>query len=107
MTNIVKIVLGASLVLSLGATTCSADIAKGKKLFTKKLKNACGLSGQALAGKHTQAQWKKIFEKGKMAKEIQTICPKVKDSAVKEKFLKHYYDFLHEFASDSGNVPSC
>ena len=25
----------------------------------------------------------------------------------KEKFLPHLYDFFYEYASDSGNVPSC
>ncbi|RLA81900.1 MAG: cytochrome C, partial [Epsilonproteobacteria bacterium] len=23
------------------------------------------------------------------------------------KYLQHYFDFFHEYASDSGNVPSC
>lgn len=30
---------------------------------------------------------------------------KVKE--IKDKFIPHYYDFFYEYASDSGNVPSC
>jgi len=106
MNKIVKIALGATLLLTLGATTANADINKGKKLFTKKLKSACDLTGAAMAGKHTQAEWKEIGTAG-MAAEIKTICPNIKDKAVKEKYLQHYLDFFHEYGSDSGNVPSC
>ena len=103
------LLLGLSVFVIIGifSNNCNADIAKGKKLFTKKLKNVCGITGQAFAHKHTQAQWKKINEKGKMKSEIQKICPNAKDSAVKDKYLQHYFDFLHEYASDSGNIPSC
>ena len=107
MNKIVKIALGASLLLALGTTTASADTAKGQKLFTKKLKSACGISGAAMAGKHTQGEWSDINAAGKMASEIKTICPNVGDKALKEKYINHYFDFFNEYASDSGNVPSC
>ena len=107
MNKIVKIALGASLLLALGTTTASADTAKGQKLFTKKLKSACGISGAAMAGKHTQGEWSDINDAGNIAGEIKTICPKVGDKALKEKYLNHYFDFFNEYASDSGNVPSC
>ncbi len=107
MNNIVKIALGATLLLSLGTTALSADSGKGQKLFTKKLKSACGISGAAFAGKHTQDEWSEIKEAGKMSSEIKAICPSVKDSALKDKYMGHYYDFAHEYANDSGNVPSC
>ena len=60
-----------------------------------------------MAGKHTQDQWEKIHQDGKLADEIKTLCPNVKDGAVKDKYLEHYFDFFYEYASDSGNVPSC
>ena len=106
MNKIAKIALGATLLLSLGTATLSADTAKGQKLFTKKLKGACGITGAAMAGKHTQDEWAEIGTAG-MAAEIKVICPKVKDKALKEKYLQHYFDFFNEYASDSGNVPSC
>jgi hypothetical protein len=106
MNKIIKIALGATLLLALGATAASADVSKGKKLFTKKLKGACEITGAVMAGKHTQSEWEKIGVDG-MAAEIKTICPNVNDDALKDKYLEHYLDFFHEYGSDSGNVPSC
>ncbi|MCD6433930.1 MAG: cytochrome C [Sulfurimonas sp.] len=105
MNKIVKIALGATLLLALGATTASADAAKGQKLFAKKLKKKCGISGAVMAAKHSQDEWTEINEAGKLEAEIKTICPKVKK--VKAKYLPHFYDFFNEYGNDSGNVPSC
>jgi hypothetical protein len=105
MKTIAKIALATTLVLGLGATSLSADSTKGQKLFKKKLKDACGISGAAMAGKHTQAEWDAV--KDDMATEIKKICPSVDDDALKDKYLEHYYDFFRNYASDSGNVPSC
>lgn len=107
MTKIVKIALSAVLILSVGAVTASADADKGLKLYSKKLKSACGVSGAVMAGKHTQGQWEEINKAGNLAKEIKTLCPKAKDEDLDGKFLPHYYDFFFNYASDSGNVPSC
>lgn len=107
MNKIAKIALGATLLLTLGTTTASADIDKGQKYFTKKLKSACGISGAALAGRHTQMEWKTIHDGGGIGAELLTICPKVKKSALKDKYIGHYFDFLFEYGSDSGNIPAC
>lgn len=107
MNNVIKIALGATLLLALGSTVATADVAKGQKLYTKKLKSACGITGAVMAGKHTQGEWEEINAAGKLADEIKTICPKVKDKALKDKYLEHYFDFFKEYGSDSGNVPSC
>ncbi|MCD6258258.1 MAG: cytochrome C [Helicobacteraceae bacterium] len=107
MNKLTKIALGAVLVLGLGASTATADVAKGQKLFAKKLKSPCGMTGAAMAGKHTQYEWQVIHEDGELAKEIKTICPNVSDADVKDSYIQHYFDFFHNFASDSGNVPSC
>ncbi len=105
--KLLKIALAAALVLGVAASTASADVAKGQKLYSKKLKKACGMTGAKFAAKHSQGEWEEIMENGKFADEIKAICPKVKDSALKEKYLQHYYDFSYEYANDSGNVPSC
>lgn len=107
MNKIAKIALSAAIVLGMSATTASADVAKGQKLFSKKLKKACGISGAAMAGKHTQGEWEEINAAGKLADEIRSICPDVQDKQIKDKFLPHFYDFFYEYGSDSGNVPSC
>ncbi len=108
-----KKLLGAIFIAILGlsfvSTSAFADAAKGQKLYVKKLKKACKKSGidngGVLAKKHTQAEWKAANDAGKLNAEIKKFCPKAKD--LKKKYLKHIYDFLYNFASDSGNVPSC
>jgi len=107
MKNLLKVVLTSVMVLAVSTTAASADVAKGKKLYMKKLKGACGISGAAMAGKHTVDEWTEINSNGKIAGEIKTICPNVKGNAVKEKYIEHYFDFFKEYGSDSGNVPSC
>ena len=107
MNKLLKVVLASIMVLAVSTTVASADVKKGQKLFTKKLKGACGITGAVMAGKHTQGEWTEIQEAGKIGEEIKTICPKVKDSAIKDKYLQDYYDFFKEYGSDSGNVPSC
>lgn len=96
-------------ILSLGLliSTVNADVSKGQKLFSKKLKKVCEISGAKMANKHIQDDWEAIFNNKKLKKEIRRICPKVKDDALKDKFMPHYFDFFYEYASDSGNVPSC
>jgi len=107
MNKLLKLALTSAMVLAVSSTVASADVAKGQKLFTKKLKSSCGISGAVMAGKHTQDEWNDLDASGKMADEIKTICPSVQDKAIKDKYLNHYYDFFKEYASDSGNVPSC
>jgi hypothetical protein len=106
MNKLLKLVFVGAVALSLSSTVASADVKKGQKLYSKKLKKACGMTGAKMSGKHTQAEWKAIGTAG-MAAEIKNICPDVKEKSLKEKFLPHYLDFFHEYGSDSGNVPSC
>ena len=102
-----KGLLTTLITLAVLSTVVSADVAKGQKLYMKKLKSSCAISGSSMAGKHTQGEWQEIKESGKLAEYFQLICPKVKDKSLKEKYLEHYFDFFYEYASDSGNVPSC
>ncbi|MBD3823685.1 MAG: cytochrome C [Epsilonproteobacteria bacterium] len=105
MKTIAKIALSAVIVLGMSATTASADVAKGQKLYQKKLKSGCGISGAAMAGKHTQGEWEELKEAGKVKAEIEKICPDLK--GLKDDYINDLYDFFYEYGSDSGNVPSC
>ncbi|MEA3289619.1 MAG: cytochrome C [Campylobacterota bacterium] len=107
MNKLLKLAFVGAIALGLSTTAASADVKKGQKLYSKKLKKACGVTGAKMAGKHTQGEWSEINSAGKMADEIKALCPTVKDKSLKEKYLPHYFDFFHEYASDSGNVPSC
>ena len=105
MNKFIKLIFIGAIASALSTSVASADVTKGQKLFSKKLKRACGMTGAKMAAKHLQDDWEEINENGNLSKEIQKLCPKVKK--VKAKFLPHYYDFFYEYASDSGNVPSC
>ena len=105
MNKLLKLAFTGAVALSLSSTVVFADVAKGQKLYSKKLKKACGMSGAKMAAKHSQDEWEGL--KDGLASEIKKICPKVKDKALKGKYLQHYYDFFYKYASDSGNVPSC
>lgn len=107
MNKIVKLLLSVAIILGMGATVASADAAKGQKLYLKKLKSGCGMTGAKMAQQHSQDEWEAINEDGKLADEIKSICPKAPGSSLKDKYLPEYYDFFYEYANDSGNVPSC
>jgi len=105
MTKFSKLALAALFAFAVMGTTATADVAKGQKLYSKKLKGACGMTGAKFAGKHTQDQWKEIKDAGKMSDEVKKLCPKA--TGFKDKWSDNIYDFSYEYASDSGNVPSC
>jgi len=107
MIKLLKIALASALVLGVASTSLSADAVKGQKLFVKKLKKDCGFTGAVFAAKHTQDEWEEINEAGKFKEEIGVICPKVNLDKIKDSWIDDIYDFSYEFASDSGNVPSC
>ncbi|NKQ41877.1 MAG: cytochrome C [Sulfurovum sp.] len=108
MKKILMILFATLVGLGFMATTASADVGKGQKIVLKKLKKACAKSGiedgGILAKKHTQAEWKAANDAGKLNEAIKTLCPEAKE--LKEKYMTHVFDFLHNYASDSGNVPS-
>ncbi len=104
MTKFTKLAVAALFAFAVVTTTASADVAKGQKLYSKKLKGACGFTGAKFAAKHTQDEWTALKDGGKIGEEIIKLCPKVK---FKDKWANDIYDFANEYASDSGNVPSC
>lgn len=103
--SLLKVLAVSVVASSLFAVSAQADTLKGQKIIIKKLKKACGFNGAILAKKHTQDEWKDKFEAGALNDEIKVLCPKAKP--LKDKYVPHVYDFLFNYASDSGNVPSC
>jgi hypothetical protein len=106
-----KVAIAVIVGLGLLATTASADAAKGQKLYQKKLKKVCGFSGGKFAAKHTQDEWTEARDNGSLGKMMTEACPAGKKFFDSKKFKKRYsshlYDFVNDFASDSGNIPSC
>ena len=110
MSKLLKIAMASALVLGLSATVASASPDKGQKLFNKDLKGPCNATGAKVAAAHTQDEWKEIKDSGKLSQEINKICPAVAPDFVDskgDKYKDFLFDFLHNYASDSGNVPSC
>jgi hypothetical protein len=106
MKKLTTFAVAALLGLAMVSTTASADVARGQKIFAKNLKAPCGMTGAKFAAKHTQDQWEAIKDGGKFGAELKKICPKAA-TKYDEKWTNDLYDFSYEYASDSGNVPSC
>ena len=105
MNTMTKLAVAALLGMTLLSSTATADVKKGQKIFLKKFKAPCGFNGAKFARLHTQDEWEAIQEAGKFADESKKLCPKLKK--VKAKYIPDVYDFVYEYAKDSGNVPSC
>ena len=95
------------LVIAVGFVSAPAfaDTGKGQKIFIKMMKKPCGFNGGVMAKKHTQAEWKEINDAGKLNEELLKQCPNAKP--LNDRYVPHVYDFLYNYASDSGNVPAC
>lgn len=91
--------LGCFLTPSLADATLGADI------FKKEMRTVCGFSGNVMAKKHSQKEWQHLYEAKMLQKELIFFCPDAKP--LPEASLKHLYDFLYTFASDSGNTALC
>ncbi|BCD60605.1 MULTISPECIES: cytochrome C [unclassified Nitratiruptor] len=107
MKKIASIIFAAMLGASFVSTAAFASPEKGQRIYQKKLKKVCGFNGAKFAAKHTQDEWEEIHDAGKFEDEIQKLCPKYKKGYLKKSQLENVYDFAYEYASDSGNVPSC
>jgi len=106
-----KMVLAGIIGLGLLSTAASADADKGMRIYQKKLKSVCGFTGAVFAAKHTQDEWQEAKDNGDLGKVMTKSCPAGKDffdsAKFKKKFSAPLYDFVHDFASDSGNIPAC
>ena len=112
MKKVFGLLVSAFLVLGLMSTSAFADAAKGQKYYLKYMKDGSGMNGAKFAAQHTQAEWKALFD-GKAEKFVAEYGKKYPglDGFLKgdkfDKFMPDIRDFCVEFASDSGNVPSC
>ncbi|MFA6143718.1 MAG: cytochrome C [Sulfurimonas sp.] len=110
MNLITKVAVATILGVSLLSTSAFADAEKGKKLYQKNLKETCGITGGVFAAKFKQADWDKAYKAGTLDKKMTEACPAGKAYFESDKFKKteeHMHDFVHDFAKDSGNIPSC
>jgi hypothetical protein len=111
MTTLGKFMIATLLGFGVLSTAVYADADKGQRIYQKKLKSVCGMTGAVFAAKHTQMEWEDAKDNGTLAEVMTEACPDGKSFFESDKFEKkykgHLYDFVHDFASDSGNIPSC
>jgi len=112
MKQLIKIILLGALMGSVGSSVLMADIKKGQKYYLKTFKSKFKLNGTKFAALHTQEEWKKLFknEGEGFRKKFSKNYPKSERILSNPKIwkkLQHVKDFAIEYASDSGNVPSC
>jgi len=105
MSKLFSLLVVAIFSIGIFTTSAFADAGKGQKIYIKDLKPACGFDGGTMAKKHTQSEWKAIQDAGKLNEELLKQCPEAKP--LKDAYIEHVFDFLHNYASDSGNVPAC
>jgi hypothetical protein len=101
--NLMKLIATVFAATALTVSFAQADVAKGQKLYQKKYKKSCAMSGAKMAGSHTQDEWEEMRDEGTLLEYLNGKC----GGGVQEKHLEHLYDFFYEYGSDSGNVPSC
>jgi hypothetical protein len=113
MKKLVTLLLTAFITLGFVASTASADAGKGQKLYLKKLKKHFGYNGVKFCAQHTQDEWEELFAND-AAGFIKAYGDKhpsaqkfLNSDKFKTKLAPHIKDFAIEYASDSGNVPSC
>jgi len=112
MKKVLGLLVSAFLVVGMMSSSAFADAAKGQKYYLKYMKDGSGMNGAKFATQHTQAEWKVLFDGTgeKFVTEYSKKYPGL-DGFLKgekfQKFMPDIKDFCIEFASDSGNVPSC
>ncbi|MBE0491262.1 MAG: hypothetical protein IBX44_03305 [Sulfurospirillum sp.] len=112
MKKILGLLLAVFVLVGVMSTSALADAAKGQKYYLKYMKKSTGINGGQFAAKHTQAEWKELFASDgvKFIETYSVEFPNAADFLKGDKFKKYMgdiSDFLINFASDSGNVPSC
>ena len=88
-------------------TVSTASLAKGQKIFKKKLRKYCRFSGVRFAKKHTQDEWEEIWDDGKFRRETKKICPRLPLRKIKRSWWKHIYQFTYEYGQGGSHVPKC
>lgn len=109
MTKSTSLLLATVVAFGMMATNASADIKKGQKTYLKSCKTCHG-NGTKGAAMHTQAEWEDLFANGGANIIKKHAGTKGETYFGGEGFKgssQDLRDFLFEYGSDSGNVPSC
>ena len=110
MGKVVKVMMTIIVLKMMLFTALNADSKKGQNVFINILLVTCSTTGvdscAKFTFKYTQNEWEMIKQAGKFSNEVIKICPKA-SGKLKQHQENDVYNFSYEYASDSGNVPSC
>jgi mono/diheme cytochrome c family protein len=109
MLKSISLLFTGFIAVSVMTTVASADIKKGQKGYLKSCK-ACHGSGTKGASMHTQEEWNDLFANDGaeiIKKHATTPAKPFFDSDGFKNQSKDIRNFLFEYGSDSGNVPTC
>ncbi len=81
------------------------DVEEGERIFIKHFQRNCEQSAISFAAVHSQDEWEVIVQAGEFENEVLKICPNVKKN-YKKRWSPNLYQFVYEYANDSGNIPS-
>lgn len=105
-----SILLTVVVAIAFWVPSANAAVKKGQKAYLKTCKKCHG-NGTKGAAMKTQAEWNKAFENDaalfRAWHKDDAKAMKFINSRKFEKYAPHLRDFLHEYGSDSGNIPSC
>ncbi|MBN2895690.1 MAG: c-type cytochrome [Campylobacterales bacterium] len=109
MKKTTSVLLSSVVALGMLSTAANADVSKGQKVYLKMCKKCHG-NGTKGAAMNTQDGWDELFENNG-AKLIKAHEGDSSEAFFKgdmfQKISGDLRDFLYEYGSDSGNVPSC
>ena len=112
MKRLMKVLLTASILIGFMSTSAMADVKKGQKYYLKTFKSKFKMNGVKFATLYTQDEWTELFNNKAegFIREFSVRYPKAQkllNNPKSWKKIQHVRDFAIEYASDSGNVPSC
>ena len=107
MKRLISVVTLVAVSLMVTPTISSANIAKGQKLYKKKLRKYCRVSGIRFARTHSQDDWEELWDDGDFQKETYKICPSLKRGKIKKAWWKDIYEFTYEYGRGGSHVPKC
>ena len=104
LTRVLMVVL---LGLGIASAFGSADPIKGEKILLRAIQDDCELTAPRVASQHTLAEWKTLFDAGKMEEEVNKLCKRKQPiKPFNPKYSKYVFEYMEHYANDSGAIPA-
>lgn len=107
MKKLLSLIIIVAVSMMATPSEATASLKNGQKLYKKKLRKYCRVSGVRFARNHTPDEWEEIYDDGEFEKETYKICPKLKPGKIKKEWWKDIYEFTYEYGKGGSHVPKC